>query len=79
MNLVPMISYGPPLSINTKQVPTYQVYDITGMKMWHHVRKYEKSRKLPNISAIFSTFFTQNVYLLYKMGDNVKLYDSNDN
>ncbi len=35
----------------------------------------EKSRKLPNIYVFsyFSTFSTQNVYLLGKMGDNVEL------
>ncbi len=33
MNLVPVVSYGSPVASDTKQVPTYQVYDVTAMKM----------------------------------------------
>ena len=33
MTLVPVVSYDPPLTSDTKQVPTYQVYDVTAMKI----------------------------------------------
>ena len=33
MTLVSVVSYDPPLTSDTKQVPTYQVYDVTAMKI----------------------------------------------
>ncbi len=72
MNVVAVISYGSPVTSDTKQVQTYQVYDVTAKKMWHHVTKNMNNSKNFKKNAAFSTFFTQKCVLTC-MSDNVKL------
>ena len=67
MTLVPVASYDPPLTSDTKQVPTYQVYDVTAMKIWRHVKKHEKSRKFQK-SLFFANFLHKMCNYLVKWG-----------
>ena len=50
------VVYGPPLTSDTKQVPTYQVYDVTAIKMRHHVTKCDKSQQNYQ-TLLFSSLF----------------------